>query len=271
MSVYFQNLDPFVPETQPAASRLVPPTYPPAPPGTAGAGGTDDNRRTQNTLLDALGSIRGQLDAIRFALDTLERIGHDTPLAESCQTVLAATLQLLVLQLSGLRGRLNDEPRQFSAMDTDLQTLRRELLRMAKRGASRQALDESMGVDVFQSVARNEATGQERVPEPIYHFVLPSHSAAARLGLIPPARFLHLILEQLLGVLDTKDTAFSLHAFDTHFTQPFLALSLATRLATRTSDEPHPQFTLRQFGFDPAAHDPEEQLLRRLRDEIGGA
>ncbi|MCC2668603.1 MAG: hypothetical protein K0Q72_1074 [Armatimonadetes bacterium] len=265
MSVHFQCLDPVVPDTQPAASRMVPPRYPPAPPGTAGAGGSDDQRRAGASLLDALEVVRGPLDQIRFALDTLESVAHDTPLAEGCRDVIDWNRLSLEMELVQLRGRLEANGRQF--FDTDLQTVRRELARMARKGISREALDVALGVDVFQSVSRTEATGQERVPDPSYHFSLPPHSPAARLGLITPARFLTLVLDQLLAVLDTQSTSFTLHAFDTHFTQSFLALYQSTRLATRPAGEPYVAFTLRQFGFDPFVNDPEELQLQRLRTE----
>lgn len=262
MGVRFPETEPFVPETAPAASRLVPPRYPPAPPGTAGAGDSDD-RRVGVSLLTALETLCRTIEAVRYALVEVERVPQEEPFGLTCRLVAETTRPVLAMQVRLLRERIQPSTQRF--FDTDLNVVRRELVRYSKRGVSRQVLDEALRVDVFQSVARTEAVGEGRLPEPSYQFPLPPTPLVVRIGLLPPGEFLRLVLEHLVAEVEKPEHYQSLHAFDVHVSQQFLALWFVVRLATTTETSSAQPLREGRFGFDPAQNDPEEERLRFWR------
>lgn len=262
MGVCFPSAEPFVPETAPAASRLVPPSYPPAPPGTAGAGDSED-RRVGVSLLTALETLCRTIDAVRHSLDEVERVPQEQTFGLTCRLIVEAARPVLAMQTRLLRARIEPSMRRF--LDTDLSVVRRELARYASKGVNRQSLDTGLRSGVFDSVARVDAAGADRLPDPLYHFPLPPNPLMVRIGLIPCGEFLRLILEHLTTELEKPEHYESLHAFDTHITQQFLALWFVVRLATPSAaaDTDTPQMP--QFGFNPTERDPEEERLRAWR------
>ena len=259
MGVSFPPTEPFVPETAPAASRFVPPSYPPAPPGIAGAGDADD-RRVGVSLLSALETLCQTIDAVRHSLDEVERVPQEETFGLTCRLIVEAARPVLVMQTRLLRDRIEPGMRRF--LDTDLSVVRRELARYASRGVNRRSLDEGLRVRVFESVARTEATGESRLPDPLYRFPLPANPLFVRIGLIPSGEFLRLVLEHLTSELENPEHYQSLQAFDTQITQQFLALWFAVRLATPTDRSGLDTPRMPQFGFDPRERDPEEERLR---------
>ena len=259
MAVCFPSTEPHIPETAPAASRLVPPRYPPAPPGTAGAGDSDD-RRVGVSLLTALETLCRTIDAVRYALDEVERVPQEGTFGLTCRLISEATRPVLAMQVRLLRDRIQPGMRRF--LDTDLSIVRRELARYSRRGMCRQSLDQGLNVDVFQSVARTEAAGENRLPDPLYHFPLPSNPLFIRMGLIPCGKFLRLVLEHLITEVENPEHYRSLHAFDTHISQQFLALWFVVRLATPAEQLGGPEVRMYRFGFNRAEYDPEEERIR---------
>jgi len=259
MGVCFPAAEPRTPETAPAASRLVPPTYPPAPPGTAGAGDSEE-RRVGASLLTGLETLCRMIDAVRYSLDEVERVPQEPTFGLTCRLIVEAARPVLVMQTRLLRDRIEPGMRQFH--DTDLVIVRRELARFASRGVNRKALDEGLRVKVFESVARTEAMGEGRLPEALYRFPLPPNPLFVRMGLIPCGEFLRLVLEHLTAELEKPEHYESLQAFDVHISQQFLALWFVVRFATRTEQPGVESPRMPQFGFNPAESDPEEERLR---------
>ena len=141
MGVRFPETEPYVPETAPAASRLVPPRYPPAPPGTAGAGDSDD-RQVGVSLLTALETLCRHVEVVRDALVELEQVPQEEAFGLTCRMIVEEARPTLAMHIRKLRDRIQPGTRRF--LDTDLNVVRRELARYASRGVSRQVLDEAL-------------------------------------------------------------------------------------------------------------------------------
>jgi hypothetical protein len=203
------------------------------------------------------------IDAVRHALDEVERVPQEQTFGLTCRLIVEATRPVLVMQTRLLRDRIGPGTRRF--FDTDLTVVRRELARYASKGVNRQSLDSGLHVGVFENVARIDAAGDDRLPDPLYRFPLPANPLMVRIGLIPSGEFLRLVLEHLIAELENPEHYTSLHAFDTHISQQFLALWFVVRLATPSAFESveTPQMPL--FGFNPTESDPEEERLRIWR------
>lgn len=260
MGVRFPETEPYIPETAPAASRLVPPRYPPAPPGTAGAGDSED-RRTGASLLAALETLCRNIEVVRGALVELEQVPQEEASGLSYRMIVDEARATLAMHVRTLRECIQPGMRRF--FDTDLNVVRRELARYSSRGVSRQSLDEALQIDVFESVARTEALGEGKLPEPVYRFPLPPNPLFVRIGLIPSGEFLRLVLEHMLSEVEKPEQYQRLHAFDTHISQRFLALWYVVWVATAPDSSQAHEVQMSRFGFDPRQSDPEEERIWR--------
>jgi hypothetical protein len=262
MGVSFRETEPFVPETAPAASRLVPPRYPPAPPGTAGAGDSDDYR-VGVSLLTALETLCRNIEVVRNALVELEQVPQEEAFGLTCRMIVEEARPTLAMHVRNLRDRIQPGTRRF--FTTDLDAMRRELARSSARGLARATLDEALGVDVFQSVARTAALEQGQLPSPQYQFPLPANPLFIRIALLPSGEFLRLVLEHLITEVEKPEHYQSLHAFDLYVSQQFLALWYVAWQATTPESSGGPGVRMGRFGLDPSESDPEEERLRFWR------
>jgi hypothetical protein len=215
------------------------------------------------SLLAGLEGLCRLINAVRNALDEVERVPQEATFGLTCRLIAEATRPMLAMHARLLRDRI--EPGMTRFHDTDLDQVRRRLARFSSRGIERRFLDRTLSVDIFEGVAQTEVAGGDRLPDPSYRFPLPPNPLFVRIDLVPCGEFLRLVLEHLIAELENPEYYQSLYAFDTHVSQQFLALWYVVRRATPGGRAEVDVPRMSQFGFDPGEGDPEEERLRAWR------
>jgi hypothetical protein len=253
-----EALETRVPETQPQSVRYGPPRCPPAPPGTAGAGGEDEPRRTRGSLAAALDDLWPRLQRMQRLFDTFEASAEGGGDAGSLRWAIDATREDLAASLQTLRRRVHAEHRRF--FETDLQQFKRRLLRLSVVGVARVVLDiELRAGGMFLRAARTEATGAVRMPGLLFTYPLPARVSFFRLGFLPPGEFVRVILNDLIEVCRNEGHYVSRHVFEREVVQRCLALVYVSRLATPGAGRECPPSPP---PSTPRSDDPEERRLR---------
>jgi len=210
------------------------------------------------------------ISSIRESLLTLESVPLDAPLAPAQRDSIRFMQELAAAELDSVRDRI--ESRSLRFLSTDLDLLKRELLRMAARGMERESLDlfativHASEIKVFCEVARIDALAENRLPDRSYRFPLPAYFSAGQLGLMPPPQAVRALLGDLRRALSHDDSTVSRHAFDKLVTQRLIAIEFAAWVAT-----PEPKPVPSSHPWTPSAPemDPEEQRIQGWRRSAG--
>lgn len=254
------------PVTAPAAARLVPPTYPPAPPGTAGAGDSEDRNAVASSLAEMLRLVFTPVASVREMLASLETVPVVEPLAATTRHAIGLMRDLAAGLLETAHRKI--QPHSQRMLDTDLDLVKRELLRMSAHGIERALLDFramqnlGMSLGVFQEVARTEAAAEHRLPEDRYYYPLPGRLSVSHFGLMTRGDTVRAIIEDLRRSLMQDEALVSQHAFDVSIMQRLLALHHAAWRATPTLMRPPVSGA---SSDTPRELDPEERLIHGLR------
>ncbi len=257
------------PATQSSGQRVGPPSLPPATPGTAGAspgdGGTWDNPLTVDSVGGVLAPSLSTAPLLASYLEGFLCYGDDPAVKDKLFERAAelreamrhpiVVLQLLVWHESSRWGR------------TDFRRWRLELLRMAKRGASRTDLDRHFVLRIFQDTEAEAPAEQVRQPVNLYRY--PTRDPlTARLGLVPPGEALQRFIDDLRLEIDDPRNYVDAATFRTKVYLKLLAFVYAADLATARTADVQP---LAPLKLDPKPAQPTreetEALCKRLLGE----
>lgn len=167
---------------------------------------------------------------IRTTFETIEMVGDDPELRAEMMDMVRDARAKLILRLQELRDRLASRQAQF--LGSDLDEFKQTVLTMVHKGAIRRTLDNMMKLDVFASVARQEAAINGGAENPMYHYRLEPEKSLARMEKLPPREFISELFDDLLSAVTNDEHYLGRHSFDGHIFQKFIALMFVNYATT---------------------------------------
>lgn len=165
---------------------------------------------------------------IRTTFETIDVFPDDEDLRGEMMAIIADARGNLVRRLEELRDRIISGQAHF--LGTDLQEFKDHVMHLTGRGAIRRTLDNMMKVDVFDSVAKMEATGG--VLEPMYRYEFLPARRDDRAADLSPRPFIGRLLDDVLEAVADDDNYKSKYTFDKHVFQKFIAVMFVNYATT---------------------------------------
>jgi hypothetical protein len=172
---------------------------------------------------------------VRTAYETLEIFSTDEAMRRELHEIIIDARRTLIRRLMELLERLIARKAYF--LGTDLDEFKSSALEVIHRGFPRHRLDHMMKVNVFSSVAENEAgtgTTSTHADHSLYRYEFHNSDNGERLAQLSGRDFLLSLLADVLDSVMDEENYRSKYLFDRNVFQQFIALIFITYSSTNS-------------------------------------